>query len=104
MGKGTDPRIELELALFSLCEDQPITVVQTPIAATPIQSAPQPFVSAPVAPVVAPSPVTPAQPSESPDLPPWTSPEPTPAVAHASDAVSYTHLDVYKRQGNDMML
>lgn len=85
MGKGTDPRIELELALFSLCEDQPITVVQTPIAATPIQSAPQPFVSAPVAPVVAPSPVTPAQPSESQDLPPWTSPEPTPAVVHASD-------------------
>ena len=85
MGKGTDPRIELELALFSLCEDQPITVVQTPITAAPMQSAPQPFASTPVAPVVAPSPVTPAQPSESPDLPPWTSPEPTPAVAHASD-------------------
>ena len=51
MGKGTDARIELEVALFKLCEDAPDfqtvhPVVSQPFAAVP--AAPQPFAAASV--------------------------------------------------------
>ena len=51
MGKGTDARIELEVALFKLCEDAPDIqtvhpVVSQPFAAVP--AAPQPFAAASV--------------------------------------------------------
>ncbi len=51
MGKGTDARIELEVALFKLCEDAPDVqtvhpVVSQPFAAVP--AAPQPFAAASV--------------------------------------------------------
>ena len=44
MGKGTDARIELELALFRLC--QPETVPAAPAAAAPAAAAPKPFAAA----------------------------------------------------------
>ena len=87
MSRGTDQRIELELALFSLTE--PVAPAAQPAAATP-------FVSAPVAPTSstwapkAPEPAQPAaqqppqqpEPSAAPapvqeeDLPPWEVDEP----------------------------
>ena len=73
MGKGTDPRIELELALFSLCEDEKPMVVSSaaPVASvpTPVQSGPKPFASAPVLQTAPPVEVT--QPTVSQDPPPW---------------------------------
>ena len=84
MTRGSDQRIELELALFSLSEppQQPVMVAAAPARPT-VQSAPtvqpftaapvQPFVSAPVAPVPEPQPVSPA-PQET-TVPPET-PEP----------------------------
>ena len=56
MGKGTDARIELELALFRLCEDVPTAAPAAFAAAAPASArpmgtasaAPQPFASAPV--------------------------------------------------------
>lgn len=44
MGKGTDARIELELALFRLC--QPETVPAAPAAASSAAAAPKPFAAA----------------------------------------------------------
>lgn len=55
MGKGTDARIELELALFRLCEDVPAApaafAATAPATARPAgaaSAAPQPFAAAPV--------------------------------------------------------
>ncbi|MEF9975952.1 MAG: DNA polymerase III subunit gamma/tau [Oscillospiraceae bacterium] len=67
MGRGTDARIELELALFNLCEkeDTPATVPPRPTATASLQySAPQsyappvPFAQAPVNPQTASAPPT----------------------------------------------
>lgn len=81
MTRGSDQRIELELALFSLSEPPQQTVVQTaavparaaaltPEAPKPFASAPvQPFASAPVTP-----PAAPVQPVQEP------APVPTPAA------------------------
>ena len=55
MTRGSDQRIELELALFSLSEPpQQVTVQAVPAArpAVPAQEAPRPFASAPVKPFV----------------------------------------------------
>lgn len=49
MSRGTDQRIELELAVFSLTQPQTIMAQPTPVQATPQPSAPQPFAAAPVA-------------------------------------------------------
>ena len=67
MTQGSDQRIELELALFTLSEPPqaaavpvaampvqtvaPAAPVVRPFVAAPIQSAPQPFMSTPAAPV-----------------------------------------------------
>ena len=53
--RGSDQRIELELALFSLSEPpQQVAVQAVPAArpAAPVQEAPRPFASAPVKPFV----------------------------------------------------
>ena len=53
MTRGSDQRIELELALFSLSEPpQQVAVQAVPAArpAVPAQEAPRPFASAPVKP------------------------------------------------------
>ena len=82
MARGSDQRIELELALVNLAEPlqpvaQPIQAVPARASAAPAPEAPRPFVSAPAAPVqqapVAPDPVdtAPAAPQE---------PAPAPAV------------------------
>ncbi|MEG1698586.1 MAG: hypothetical protein RR271_03100 [Oscillospiraceae bacterium] len=71
MGRGTDARIELELALFNLCEkeDTPATVPPQPTATASLQySAPQsyappvPFAQAPVNPQTASAQPTPPTP------------------------------------------
>lgn len=60
MGKGTDARIELELALFRLC--QPETVPAAPAAAAPAAAAPKPFAAAQAEPVRAPDAAPPPPP------------------------------------------
>ena len=70
MSRGTDQRIELELAVFSLTQPMAAAVpVQVSAAAQPAVAAPQPFAAAPViAPAVQPQTVPPtvqAQPSAS---------------------------------------
>ena len=55
MTRGSDQRIELELALFSLSEPpQQVTVQAVPAArpAVPAQAAPRPYASAPDKPIV----------------------------------------------------
>ena len=84
MTRGSDQRIELELALFSLSEPPQQTVVQTaatvPVrAAAPAPEAPKPFASAPVQPFAS-APVTPpaapVQPVQEPALVPTPAAEP----------------------------
>lgn len=60
MGKGTDSRIELELALFSLCFDQPVKTAP-PVQAQPVPAVARGFVPPPQ--------ITP-QPAESAPVPP----------------------------------
>jgi len=73
MTRGSDQRIELELALFSLSEPpQTQTVVQTVRPAAPQPEAPRPFASAPVQPFVSAPAVQQA--------PPQPVPAPVPAV------------------------
>ena len=87
MTRGSDQRIELELALFSLSEPPQQNVVQTaavPVrAAAPVPEAPKPFASAPVQPFAS-APVTPptapVQPVQEP------APVPTPAAEPVREA------------------
>ena len=101
MTRGSDQRIELELALFTLSEPPqavpaavsvqaaaPAAPVVRPFVSTPAQPAPQPFVSAPVTPppaVQEPLPAPAAEPMSAPEEPavsPASVPEePTPAPA-----------------------
>ena len=78
MTRGSDQRIELELALFSLSEPpQQVAVQAVPAArpAVPAQEAPRPFASAPVKPFVcAPAASAPAQ--EVPAVQPQPEPKP----------------------------
>ena len=95
MARGSDQRIELELALFSLTEpaqSQQAPAVQAAVSAAPARTAapqqaarqevrpfaaaPAPFQSAPVTAQAAPAaPSAPAQAAD--DLPPWEEPAPT---------------------------
>ena len=97
MSRGTDQRIELELAIFSLTQPMATATMQAPAASQPVvAAAPQPFTSAPVsapAPAVAPPVQQPAVPpiqTDDPPLPPDPEflqpelppiPQPTPAPA-----------------------
>lgn len=83
MTRGSDQRIELELALFSLSEQpQQVAVQALPAArpAVPAQEAPRPFASAPVKPFVsAPAASAPVQePSVEPAPMQQSEPEPAP--------------------------
>lgn len=83
MTRGSDQRIELELALFSLSEPpQQVAVQAVPVArpAVPAQEAPRPFASAPVKPFVcAPAASAPVQePSVEPAPMQQSEPEPAP--------------------------
>ena len=83
MTRGSDQRIELELALFSLSEPpQQVAVQAVPAArpAVPAQEAPRPFASAPVKPFVcAPAASAPVQePSVEPTPVQQSEPEPAP--------------------------
>ena len=83
MTRGSDQRIELELALFSLSEPpQQVAVQAVPAArpAVPAQEAPRPFASAPVKPFVsAPAESAPVQePSVEPAPMQQSEPEPVP--------------------------
>lgn len=84
MTRGSDQRIELELALFTLSE--PPQAAAVPVAATPVQAATpaapavRPFVSAPVQPAPQPFMSTPAAPVE-PVAAPAVEKEPAPAPA-----------------------
>ena len=83
MTRGSDQRIELELALFSLSEPpQQVAVQAVPAArpAVPAQEAPRPFASAPVKPFVsAPAASAPVQePSVEPAPMQQSEPEPAP--------------------------
>ena len=102
MTRGSDQRIELELALFTLSEPPqaaptaagsvqaaaPAAPVVRPFVSAPAQPAPQPFVSAPVTPppaVQEPLPAPAAEPTSAPEVPavsPASVPEePAPAPA-----------------------
>ena len=74
MSRGTDQRIELELAVFSLTQPMATATMQAPAASQPVAAAaPQPFTSAPVsapAPAVAPPVQQPAVPPIQTDVPP----------------------------------
>ncbi len=92
MGKGTDARIELELALFTLCQPQEARIAQPAAVAArpqgpevPQQPAARPFaaVAAPVAPEAqavekapAPAQAPMAQQGGAEDRPPWEEPAP----------------------------
>ena len=89
MTRGSDQRIELELALFSLSEPPQQVAVQAVSAArpaVPAQEAPRPFASAPVKPFVsAPAASAPVQePSVEPTSMQQSEPEPSKAEAAAS--------------------
>ena len=91
MARGTDQRIELELAVFSLTQPEaaPATVVQAAApAAQPFAAAPTPFVATAAAPgpvtippvqeAGAPPPVAGEPPVFEPELPPLPAPAPAP--------------------------
>lgn len=105
MSRGTDQRIELELAVFSLTQPMAAVAVQAPVTAQPVAAAaPQPFTSAPVAAQTAVPPVQqPAAPAAvvppiqtddpplppdpeflQPELPPIPQPAPAPVAAPAA--------------------
>ena len=100
MARGTDQRIELELAVFSLTQPEaaPATVVQAAApAAQPFAAAPTPFVATAAAPgpvtippvqeAVTPPPVVGEPPVFEPELPPLPeqpSPAPAPALQKAA--------------------
>ena len=88
MTRGSDQRIELELALFTLSEPpqqmQAVPVQSVPVSPRPVQTAPQPFTAAPAvqpfasAPVQepAPQPIAEAKPAAVPAEPAKTEPTP----------------------------
>ena len=87
MTRGSDQRIELELALFGLAEPAPQAAVQAAAAparaAAPQPEAPRPFASAPVQPFVSASaPAAPAAPQSAPEAQPVSAvPAEQPAAA-----------------------
>ena len=98
MTRGSDQRIELELALFSLSEPpQQVAVQAVPAArpAVPAQEAPRPFASAPVKPFVcAPATSAPVQePSVEPALMQQSEPEPAPQPVEPPKAEAATSAE-----------
>ena len=93
MTRGSDQRIELELALFTLSEPpqqmQAVPVQSVPVSTRPVQAAPQPFTAAPAvqpfasAPVQepAPQPIAEAKPAAVPAEPAKTEPTPPPPAS-----------------------
>ena len=116
MTRGSDQRIELELALFSLSEQpQQVAVQALPAArpAVPAQEAPRPFASAPVKPFVSapavsapvqepsvePAPMLPEEPpvtSEAP--PPWDEPAPAAPPQREETAASVQEMPAAQPQ------
>ena len=84
MTRGSDQRIELELALFSLSEPPQTVAVAAQSAARPtvaVPEAPQPFAAAPVQPFAS-APLPPAAaPAATPAAPEAPQPEPAPVAA-----------------------
>ena len=84
MTRGSDQRIELELALFSLSEPpQTVAVAAQPAArpAVAVPEAPQPFAAAPVQPFASAPPPPAAAPTATPAAPEVPQPEPAPVAA-----------------------
>ena len=84
MTRGSDQRIELELALFSLSEPpQTVAVAAQPAArpAVAVPEAPQPFAAAPVQPFASAPPPPAAAPTATPAAPEAPRPEPAPVAA-----------------------
>ena len=84
MTRGSDQRIELELALFSLSEPPQTVVVAAQPAARPavaVPEAPQPFAAAPVQPFASAPPPSAAAPTATPAAPEAPRPEPAPVAA-----------------------
>ena len=84
MTRGSDQRIELELALFSLSEPpQTVAVAAQPAArpAVAVPEAPQPFAAAPVQPFASAPPPPAAAPAATPAAPEAPQPEPAPVAA-----------------------
>ena len=83
MSRGTDQRIELELAVFSLTQPMAATPVQVAAASQPVAfPAPQPFTSTPVAAPVAVPPVQSAAPDSV--VPPVQTHDPARAAADSA--------------------
>ena len=84
MTRGSDQRIELELALFSLSEPpQTVAAAAQPAArpAVAVPEAPQPFAAAPVQPFASAPPPPAAAPTATPAAPEAPRPEPAPVAA-----------------------
>ena len=84
MTRGSDQRIELELALFSLSEPpQTVAAAAQPAArpAVAVPEAPQPFAAAPVQPFASAPPPAAAAPPATPAAPEAPQPEPAPVAA-----------------------
>ena len=84
MTRGSDQRIELELALFSLSEPpQTVAAAAQPAArpAVAVPEAPQPFAAAPVQPFASAPPPPAAAPTATPAAPKVPQPEPAPVAA-----------------------
>ena len=84
MTRGSDQRIELELALFSLSEPpQTVAAAAQPAArpAVAVPEAPQPFAAAPVQPFASAPPPPAAAPTATPAAPEAPQPEPAPVAA-----------------------
>ena len=84
MTRGSDQRIELELALFSLSEPpQTVAAAAQPAArpAVAVPEAPQPFAAAPVQPFASAPPPPAAAPAATPAAPEAPQPEPAPVAA-----------------------
>ena len=85
MTRGSDQRIELELALFSLSEPpQTVTVAAAQPAARPavaVPEAPKPFAATPVQPFASAPPPPAAAPAATPAAPEVPQPEPAPVAA-----------------------
>ena len=90
MTRGSDQRIELELALFSLSEPpQTVAAAAQPAArpAVAVPEAPQPFAAAPVQPFASAPPPPAAAPTATPAAPEAPQPEPAPVAAAPASEV-----------------
>ena len=97
MGRGTDQRIELELAIFSLTQPEirPVAVAAAPAMAQNNPAQPAPFASAPVSPqpIPAPAPAFPPAAVEQPAMETFQTVAPTPAPAAAAAVPGMSQSD-----------